>query len=386
MTGLLPATAGTLVGLFAGIGGFEAGLGKHGLVPDLLCEWWSPAREVLRERFPAVRLEGDIRCLEQLPPATVVAAGFPCTDISQVGRTAGIAGNESGLVQEVFRLLERSSAKWVVLENVANMLRLHRGTAMHVITSALEAQGWRWAYRLVDSRSFGVPQRRQRVFLVASRNEDPRTILFADETEEMQRPQFASDAFGFYWTEGNRGVGWAQDAIPTLKGGSKAGIPSPPGVWIPEQPQGHAIVRPSIEAAEELQGFSAGWTAAASARGARWKLVGNAVTVGVADWLGRRLTAPRQPVDVPRRPHSDGDRWPKAAANVDGKREVWSLSEWPVESPYPHLKRLLSTHGSEPLSYGATNGFYTRLMASRLRADDEFKVALKEHIEATRKA
>ena len=97
-------------------------------------------------------------------------------------------------------------------------------------------------------------------------------------------------ACGFYWTEGIRGLGWAFDAIPTLKGGSTVGIPSPPAIILPDG----IIVKLNIQDAERIQGFEAGWTQPAElvARpGMRWKLVGNAVTVGAAEWIGRRIDA-----------------------------------------------------------------------------------------------
>ena len=56
---------------------------------------------------------------------------------------------------------------------------------MDVLVDGLESLGWRWAYRLVDARAFGLPQRRQRVILVASRRHDPRTVLFADARRRM---------------------------------------------------------------------------------------------------------------------------------------------------------------------------------------------------------
>src|SRR4051794_8476877 len=89
------------VGLFAGIGGFDVGLQRAGIKTDLLCEYWEPAATVLRKRFDA-DIVGDICDLKSLPSVDVVTAGFPCTDLSQVGRTAGIDGRESGLVREAF--------------------------------------------------------------------------------------------------------------------------------------------------------------------------------------------------------------------------------------------------------------------------------------------
>src|SRR3546814_683226 len=105
------------VGLFSGIGGFELGLAKAGIVTDLSCENWDPAVRILQRRFQS-ELVGDIRELRSLPNCDVLTAGFPCTDLSQVGRTAGIDGSESGLIREVFRLIAGNPPKWVVLENV----------------------------------------------------------------------------------------------------------------------------------------------------------------------------------------------------------------------------------------------------------------------------
>ena len=64
------------------------------------------------------------------------------------------------------------------------MLKLSRGQAMRHITSALEEMGYAWAYRVVDARAFGLPQRRHRVLMLASRDEDPRTVLFGDDAGE----------------------------------------------------------------------------------------------------------------------------------------------------------------------------------------------------------
>jgi len=369
------------VGLFSGIGGFELGLGRAGIETALLCESWQPAVSTLRRRFDAP-VAGDIRELKALPACDVVTAGFPCTDLSQVGRTAGISGDESGLIREVFRLVADSPPTWLVLENVPNMLTLHAGAPIRHITEWLDENGWNWAYRTVDSQHFGVRQRRRRVFLIASQSEDPRGVLLADEAGGPAGRKRHS-AYGFYWTEGNRGIGWGEGVTPTLKGGSKLGIASPPGVWIPAAETGKAICRPSIRAGERLQGFSAGWTEGAGKLGERWKMVGNAVTVPVAEWIGRRLVVPGVPVEVGRCVLVPGRRWPAAASSVAGEREAWQLSERPIAvRPRMSLAALLDRYSAEPLSLGATTGFTERLKASTLRRDDQFMTALDTHIAA----
>lgn len=368
------------VGLFAGIGGFELGLQRAGIATEMLCEYWEPASAVLKKRFDT-EVVGDICELRSIPKVDVVTAGFPCTDLSQVGRTAGIDGSESGLVREAFRLIEGAPPTWVVLENVPNMLNLWGGTAMTFIADWFEGRGWNWAYRTVDSQHFGLRQRRRRVFLVASKSEDPRGVLFADEAGSP-RQRAAHSAYGFYWTEGNRGLGWGDGVTPTLKGGSKLGIASPPAVWRVGGEVGQAIARPSIRSGERLQGFRAGWTNVGVKDGVRWKMVGNAVSVPVAKWIGTGLVTPREPADVSRRPLAAGARWPTAAASIDGSREAWALSERPLAiSRGSSLAALLDQYGGVPLSYGASNGFYTRLQASTLRVRDDFRAALKAHVE-----
>ena len=205
--------------MFAGIGGIELGLGAAGHHCDLLCEFDETAAKVLAARFPDVPLHSDVRTLRALPQTTeLVAAGFPCQDLSQAGKTLGIEGARSGLVGEVFRLLRQRPTQFVLLENVPFMLRLARGRALDVIISELEDLGYRWAYRVVNTLAFGLPQRRERVFVLASRDEDPRDVLLADEVGEPERATEEDATCGFYWTEGVRGLGWAVNSIPTLKG------------------------------------------------------------------------------------------------------------------------------------------------------------------------
>jgi DNA (cytosine-5)-methyltransferase 1 len=382
-----PSTGFWVAGLFAGVGGLELGLRAAGGEARVLCEYWEPAARVLRARFPGVEIADDVRTLAALPSVDVVTAGFPCTDLSQAGRTQGIHGRESGLVNHLFRLLEGASPRWVVIENVRNMLVLDGGHAMDHLVARLERLGFRWAYRLVDSRFTGLPQRRQRVIFLASREDDPTRVLFADDAGEPGQEWFRRDAYGFYWTEGLRGLGWAQDAVPTLKGGSTIGIPSQPAIWIPDQTPGAAIGTPCIPDAERLQGFPAGWTAPAEgvARPSiRWKLVGNAVTVGVSAWLGRRLV---DPGEFDRRSGTvllGENRWPTAAWGQRGVRRAVSVSMWPERQPYRHLLDLVDRAGLTPLSRRAAEGFHGRMERSSLRFDERFRLAVKEHLVAAR--
>ncbi len=368
-----------MVGLFAGIGGFERGFASSGYRPVLLVESAAPALAVLKAKFPDVsEFARDIATLDQLPAADVVAAGFPCTDLSPAGGMAGIAGGESGLVSHVFRLLRDSvEVRWLLLENVPFMLQLNRGAAIQFLVESLETLGFRWAYRVIDTRAFGVPQRRRRVFLLASREDDPAPALLGRDAEPAPKPDVWSLG-GFYWTEGNRGVGWVREGIPPLKGSSGLGIPSPPAIW--DRTTGH-FMTPSIESAERLQGFPAGWTAAAGGHGKRWKLVGNAVSVPVSRWIASQLSRPTSERDpgAKRRPLREGDKWPVAATGSKEARFRVEVGEWPVRYKQRPLRTFLRNGGS-PLSLKAARGFLHRARASRLHFEEGFLGSLDAYV------
>ena len=116
----------TASGLFSGIGGFEHGFSSAGIRSELLCEIDDDARCILKAHFPHTKIARDVRVIRSLPPVDVLTAGFPCQDLSQAGRTGGIHGAKSGLIQELFRLLSgrRHKPDYVVLENVPFMLQL----------------------------------------------------------------------------------------------------------------------------------------------------------------------------------------------------------------------------------------------------------------------
>jgi DNA (cytosine-5)-methyltransferase 1 len=268
---------------------------------------------------------------------------------------------------------------------------------MRYLICELQARQFAWAYRIIDTRAFGLPQRRRRVFLLASRTSDPKRVLIDQDEGEPPASEWSDEACGFYWTEGNSGLGWAVDAVPPLKGGSGTGIPSPPGILLKPESSlakmiGFRIVVPSIESAERLQGFEPGLTAPADAeergrKGPRWRLVGNAVSVPVTEWIGERLLAfGNQPLE-----QTDGlgelaldlegdISLPNAAWGVDGRAYRSAVSSWPVTKPYQHLAEFLDPTSLIPLSARAASGFRERLERSKLRGKDLLIDPLREHL------
>lgn len=370
-------------GLFAGIGGIELGLQRAGHGANLLCEIEPTALAVLSAKFPNVRQETDVRRLASLPATTtLVTGGFPCQDLSQAGKTAGIGGAHSGLVTHVFRLLEKRRVPWVLLENVSFMLRLAKGDAMRLVLDEIERLGYHWAYRTMDTRAFGLPQRRERVYLVACLPDvgDPRDVLLSRDHGEPETPQnYRALANGFYWTEGTRGLGWAVNAVPTLKGGSTIGIASPPAIWMPDG----RIVKPDIRDAERLQGFPADWTEPAltvGKSGARWKLVGNAVSVVAAEWIGQQLRDPESYDESGDFLLEASAPWPDAAWSMErGVRFASTVTRWPEAIPADPLAEFLE-YPTAMLSERATSGFLSRANQSTLNFPDGLIPALERHL------
>jgi len=343
----------------------------------MLVEVDSAANVVLAAQFPGVEMHTDVLDLIDLPSSTsILTAGFPCQNLSMAGDKSGIEGSKSGVVRKMFGLIQKSKVPLVVIENVYFMLQLDSGKGMEWLVDQFEHLGFRWAYRVLDTMGFGLPQRRRRVYFVASRDVDPRMILFADETDlpTLQKPNL-SVPLGFYWTEGKSGVGITIDGIPPLKVGSSLGIPSAPAVLFPDG----EVLMPSLSACERLQGFPPGWTDPAAngeKKDPRWRLVGNAVSVPVAQWVGERINMPGEVGDYELANQDTWHRWPDAAWNIDGRRVGVVASDKPFLTELPSISSFRDETWTR-LSDRALNGFINRAVAGGLKMPEGFIAALR---------
>ena len=368
----------SVTGLFTGIGGFELAFKQAGFESKLLVELDPDASTVLRSRFPQAKVLSNVLDLSAIPgDTTILTCGFPCQNLSMAGDKSGIKGTKSGTVRRMFELIERSRVPTVVIENVYFMLQLDSGAAMRWLVDQFEDLEYRWAYRILDSMGFGLPQRRRRVYLVASRCLDPRAVLFADECAVEETPILDfTKPLGFYWTEGRSGVGLTVDGIPPLKVGSGVGIPSAPAVLFEDG----EVLTPSLEICERLQGFEAGWTAVTNnktgKRGARWSMVGNAVSIPVAAWVAKRIKNPGEVHDFEECSLSAAGRWPAAAWCVDGDRVGVDASDKPVSVPRRSIADFRDSTWNR-LSDRALNGFIRRAEEGGLRMPKGFLESLR---------
>lgn len=365
----------TIAAFFAGIGGIEEGFYRENAKTVFFCEKDERAKAVLAKHYPGVPIAHDISTVITIPKVDIITAGFPCQDLSQAGLKKGIEGKQSGLVQHLFRILNGMESddlpEWIVIENVSYMISLDSGNAIKYLVGELEKLGYRWGYRVVDARAFGVPQRRMRLLLVASRHNDVCNVLFSQNVDNPPVNDNIGDIdedtwYGFYWTEGKRGLGWTVDGVPTLKIGSKIGIPSPPAVWKPRE---NFFGTPDIRDAEKLQGFSEDWTLPTmelpkAKRGDRWHLIGNAVCVNMSHWLARNIMNPGKFDDsIAKEIHRK--KWPKAAYGYDSHVFEVNVGSWPVDNHSVPLRDYLQ-YPLKPLSEKGMKGFYLRAVTSEL--------------------
>ena len=162
-----PLTFGSL---FAGIGGFDLGFERAGMVCKWQVEIDDYANRVLAKHWPAVHRERDIRqCgAHNLQPVDVVCGGFPCQDISYAGLGAGLEGERSGLFFEAVRVVQELQPRVVVLENVAALLT--RG--LDRVLGTLAAIGYDAEWHCIPAAAVGAPHIRDRVFVMAYRKGD----------------------------------------------------------------------------------------------------------------------------------------------------------------------------------------------------------------------
>lgn len=172
----------TLGSLFAGIGGFDLGFERAGFTTRWQVEIDPICRAVLADRFPHARRIADIRTAgrRNLVPVDVIAAGFPCQDVSAMGKRKGLAGARTGLFWELCRVVDELRPKWLVLENVVGLLFSNGGQDFETVLRAIADRGYVGFWRVLNAQYFGVAQARRRVFLVGGLGEPPPAELLLD--------------------------------------------------------------------------------------------------------------------------------------------------------------------------------------------------------------
>lgn len=178
------------IDLFAGIGGIRLGFEqafKKDISTLFVSEWDSKAQETYRANFKDnFAIQGDITKIDEksIPDHDILLAGFPCQAFSLAGRKRGFEDTRGTLFFDVARIIKEKHPKVVFCENVKNLVNHDRGRTFQVITEVLEDLGYTVFSKILNSKDFGVPQHRERIYIVAFRNDiAPQTFNFPELTD-----------------------------------------------------------------------------------------------------------------------------------------------------------------------------------------------------------
>jgi len=161
--------------LFSGIGGFSLGLERTGGFQTVaFCEIEPFCRRVLAKHWPEVPCYDDVRTLtaerlvrDGVESVDVICGGFPCQDLSRAGRNAGINGERSGLWRDLARVVGEVRPRYVILENVTELL----GRGLGDVLGELASLGYDAEWHRIPASSVGAPHPRERVWIMAYAHE-----------------------------------------------------------------------------------------------------------------------------------------------------------------------------------------------------------------------
>jgi len=155
------------IDLYAGIGGFRYGFEKQGHKCVWSCEIDEYARQVYRRHWEEPEAK-DIRDVqpENIPEHDILCAGFPCQSFSLAGNREGFEDSRGTLFHEICRIARVRKPAWLCLENVQGLLSTQDRKAFRVVLESLDDIGYDVTWQVLNSKNFGVPQNRPRVFII----------------------------------------------------------------------------------------------------------------------------------------------------------------------------------------------------------------------------
>lgn len=276
--------------LFSGIGGFECGIeqvmrSRGGTARCVGFAEINPAAiSIYRQHFPHTNL-GDATEIsaEALPTFDLLVAGFPCQAFSIAGQRSGFDDTRGTKFFEIARIARAKQPRLLLLENVAGLLSHEEGRTFGVILGVLDELGYDAQWQVLNSKDFGVPQNRERVFIVGHHRGTPRPEVFpfiGGDQEDGSARVLAHTLNASDWRGGNRNqrqtvIEHGDDAPTLIREGDG---------------EGARVRRLTPTECERLQGFPDGWTAGVSDRH-RYECLGNAVTVPVVRAIVERFVA-----------------------------------------------------------------------------------------------
>ena len=300
------------IDFFAGIGGFHSGLEKAGMECIGWCEFDKFAQKSYRAMYDTERLwfADDVRKVRGwgLPKANLWTFGFPCQDVSISGKQKGIKrGTRSGLFYEIMRLIdeaEENQPEWLICENVKNLLSIDGGRGFFEVLTEMGGRGYTVEWKVYNSKDYGVPQNRERVYIVGHYGDSSRQPLLPIRRANTAALRgIVGGRQGERVYDGNKisctligqggGLG-AKTGLYTFVDINNKGQPNRPAACsgVLESDEPIRIRRLTPRECFRLQGFTDEQfdrAAAVNSETQLYKQAGNAVTVNVVEEIGRHV-------------------------------------------------------------------------------------------------
>lgn len=287
-----------IASFFAGIGGFDVAFERKGFSTEFLCEINPFCNDILQKHWPNIKKSEDINTLSanEIPPVDVWCGGFPCQDIS-VARGAsqrlGLSGARSGLFFRYAELIKEQKPTVVIIENVEGLFNSNHGRDFGTILQVMTSLGYAVSWRLLNSRYFGVPQSRIRIYMCcwlgnphkslrvmfdskgAEKPDKERVDFMTEESSDNEYPKVPKVSYCLAASSGRHtGTDWSRTYVVCHNG----------------------VRRMTPLESERLQGFPDYWTLPMGKEDddidintLRYTAIGNAVSVPVVEWIADKV-------------------------------------------------------------------------------------------------
>lgn len=181
-----PLSGMTFIDLFAGLGGFRVALESLGGKCVFSSEWDKHAQVVYEKNFGEVP-SGDITCIDEkdIPNHDILCAGFPCQAFSVSGNRRGFEDSRGTLFFDVARIVKEVKPKVVFLENVKNFASHDNGKTLEVVQSTMEGLGYTFHSKVLSATDFGIPQKRERIYMVCFRKDVDDSLFSFPESFDL---------------------------------------------------------------------------------------------------------------------------------------------------------------------------------------------------------
>ena len=162
----------TFIDLFAGLGGFRIALESLGAKCVYSNEWDKFAKEVYYDNFGDIP-DDDITKVDErlIPDHDILCAGFPCQSFSISGKQNGFDDDRGNLFFDIIRIIKHKKTKIIFMENVKNLVSHNNGKTLLTIKNEIQKLGYSFYYKVLNATDYGIPQKRERIYIVCFRND-----------------------------------------------------------------------------------------------------------------------------------------------------------------------------------------------------------------------